>query len=214
MKRYVIELLGTFFVVLAVSLTENPLAIGFMYLAMLYVGARVSGAHYNPAITQAMWLRGKFPTHCIAPYFVAQLLGAIAAIGLEYHISGSLFVPDISPEDNSWLICLLEMLFTFVLCYVYLVTRTVHAFKNTQLYGLILGSTLVGLVSMGGLFNPAIGAAALLLNSILGGTAIHLGHNLLVYVVCPLVGSALAGLAFDYLEAPASGQFASIDSAE
>ncbi len=213
MKRYVIELLGTFFVVLAVSLTENPLAIGLMYLAMLYLGARTSGAQYNPAITQAMWLRGKFPTHLIPGYVLAQLLGAFAAILLEFHLSGSLFVPDISPEDNVWFICLLEMLFTFVLCYIYLVVCTSKAFKDSQLYGIILGFTLVGLASMGGLFNPAIGCAALLLHAVNAETAVHLGHNLLVYVVCPLVGSALAGFAFDYLEAPAEGQFASVDTA-
>ena len=213
MKRYVIELLGTFFVVLAVSLTENPIAIGLMYLAMLYLGARTSGAHYNPAITQAMWLRGKFPTHLIPLYVGAQFLGALAAISLEFHLSGSLFVPDISPEDNIWFICLLEVLFTFVLCYIYLVVRTSKEFKDSQLYGLILGFTLVGLASMGGLFNPAIGCAALALNAVFSGTAIHLGHNLLVYVICPLVGSALAGFAYDYLEVPATGQFASVDTA-
>ncbi len=214
MKRYIVEFLGAFFVVLAVSLTENPLAIGLMYLAMLYVGARISGAHYNPAVTQAMWLRGAFSTAQLAPYFIAQLLGAVAAIALEYQLSGSLFVPDVSPEDNLYLICLLEVLFTFVLCYVYLVTRTTHSFKKSQLYGLILGFTLVGLASMGGLFNPAIGVAALFLNRLLSGAAISLGHNLLVYVVCPLIGSALAGFAFDYLEVPARGEFASVDSAE
>ena len=41
MKRHVIEFLGTFFVVLAVSLTENPMAIGLIYLALLYVGGRI-----------------------------------------------------------------------------------------------------------------------------------------------------------------------------
>lgn len=212
MKRYVIELLGTFFVVLAVSLTENPIAIGFMYLSMLYFGARVSGAHYNPAITQALWLRGKFPTHLLMPYVGAQFIGALLAIALEYHLSGSFFVADISPEDNVLFICMLETLFTFVLCYLYLVTRTVHQFKDTQLYGLILGFSLVGLASMGGLFNPAIGCAALILNAFFSGAMIHVGNNVLVYIICPLIGSALAGFAFDYLEAPASGEFVSVDS--
>lgn len=212
MKHYVIEALGTFFVVLAVSLTENPIAIGFMYLSMLYLGARISGAHYNPAITQALWLRGKFPTRYILPYAASQCFGALLAIALEYHLSGSLFVPDISPEDNVFFICLLEMLFTFVLCYLYLATRTVHGFKGTQLYGLILGFSLVGLASMGGLFNPAIGIAALILNGLFSGAMIHLGNNILVYIICPLVGSALAGFAFDYLEAPATGEFVSVDS--
>lgn len=212
MKRYVVEFLGTFLMVLAVSLTENPMAIGFVYIAMLYFGARVSGAHYNPAITQTLWLRGAFNTHFIPHYVIAQFLGALAAIYFEYTLSGSLFVPDISPEDNVLLVCLMEMLFTFSLCYVYLAVRTTHQFKGTQLYGLILGFSLIGLSSMGGLFNPAIGSAAFVLNALLAGSVVHIGNKLLVYVICPLIGSALAGLAFDYLEAPASGEFVSVDS--
>lgn len=210
MKHYVIEFLGTFFVVLAVSLTENPMAIGLMYLAMLYVGARVSGAHYNPAITQALWLRGRFGTHHLPGYMIAQLLGAMAAILLEFQISGALFVPDVSIEDNVWLICLLEAMFTFVLCYIYLAVRTVKAFRETQLYGVVLGLTLVGLASMGGIFNPSIGAAALTLSALFSGAPVHLINNLLVYVASPMVGSAIAGMVFDYLEAPAHGEFLSI----
>lgn len=212
MKRYVVEFLGTFLIVLAVSLTENPMAIGFVYIAMLYLGARVSGAHYNPAITQALWLRGAFNTYFIPLYVITQFLGALAAIYFEYTLSGSLFVPDISPEDNVLLVCVMEILFTLSLCYVYLATRTTHQFKGTQLYGLILGFSLIGLSSMGGLFNPAIGCAAFVLNAFLAGPVMHIGNKLLVYVICPLVGSALAGLAFDYLEAPASGEFVSVDS--
>ncbi len=214
MKRYVVEFIGTFFIVLMLSLVEDSFLTGLMYMAMLYFGARISGAHYNPAITQAMWLRGKFETNRIAPYVIAQVLGAAAALLVEHQISGSLYVPDVSPTDNLWFICLLEALFAFVLCYIYLVTRTVHAFKNTQLYGLILGFTLICLSAPGGLFNPAIGFAALGLHGLLTGSIMQLAPSLLVYVVCPLIGSALAGFAFDYLEAPVSGQFASVDTAD
>lgn len=211
MKRYVVEALGTFFIVLAVSLTENPMAIGLVYLAMLYFGARVSGAQYNPAITVALWLRGALSTHFIPKYIGAQLVGACAALLLEFALSGSLFVPDISPEDNVWLICLLETLFTFVLCYLFLLTRTSKSFRDSQHYGMILGFSLIGLTSMGGLFNPAIGATALVLNWLLSGTVAHATNNVLVYVICPLIGATLAGCAFDYLEVPARGEFVGID---
>ncbi len=212
MKRYVVEFLGTFLIVLAVSLTENPMTIGFIYMVMLYLGARISGAHYNPAVTQALWLRGAFNTHFIPHYVIAQFLGALAALYFVYALAGLLYVPDISPEDNVLLVCVMETLFTLSLCYVYLATRTTHQFKGTQLYGLILGFSLIGLSSMGGLFNPAIGCAAFVLHAFLAGSVMHIGNKLLVYVICPLVGSALAGLAFDYLEAPASGEFVSVDS--
>ena len=96
MKRHVLEFLGTFLVVLAISLTENPMAIGLMYLAVLYVGTRISGAHYNPGITLAMWLRGEFSTHRIWGYWIAQLLGAFAAL----YLTG--FVHDLSRSRLSW----------------------------------------------------------------------------------------------------------------
>lgn len=221
MKRYLIEFFGTFIVVLAVSLTENPFAMGPMYLAMLYLGARISGAHYNPAISLASWLRGTLSTERLPWYVLAQVLGALAAIGFEYKLSNSLYVPDVSPEDNVVFICLLEVLFTFVLAYVFLVVRTVPRVRDTQLYGIILGMTFAGLSFMGGLFNPAIGAGAFLLHffgqageAAADAATVGMMHNILVYIVCPLVGGALGGLAFDYLEAPASGQFASVDSAE
>lgn len=214
MRRYVVEFIGTFFVVLMLTLVEDSFLTGLMYMAMLYFGARVSGAHYNPAITQSMWLRGVFPTYRIAPYVIAQLLGATVALLLEHQVSGSLFVPDVSPGDNLWFICSLEMLFTFVLCYIFLVTRSTNAFKNSQLYGLILGFTLICLSAPGGLFNPAVGFAALGLHGLFTKSIATLGINLIVYVVCPLIGSALAGFAFDFLEAPVSGQFASVDVAD
>lgn len=215
MKRHVIEFLGTFFVVLAVSLTQNPLAIGLVYLALLYVGSRVSGAHYNPCITLAMWLRGEFATHRIAGYVAAQLLGAFVALLFEYKLSGSIFTPDISPEDHVFFICALELLFTFVLCYVFLATRTVKALRESQLYGVILGLTLIGLTSMGGLFNAAISIASLVLHAIYGSDIqIHTLNNVLVYVVSPLLGAVIAGLAFDYLEGSASGEFIGVEPAK
>lgn len=215
MKRHVLEFLGTFFVVLAVSLTQNPLAIGLVYLALLYVGSRVSGAHYNPAITLAMWLRGEFATHRIWGYFAAQLLGAFVALLFEYKLSGSIFTPDISPEDQLFFICALELLFTFVLCYVFLATRTVKALRESQLYGIILGLTLVGLSSMGGLFNAAIGVASLVLHAIYGGEVqIHTFNNILVYVVSPLLGAVIAGLTYAYLEGSASGEFIAVEPAK
>ena len=59
MRDYLMEFLGTMFLVLAIALTGNPLAIGMMLMAMVYIGGHVSGAHYNPAVTISVWMRGK-----------------------------------------------------------------------------------------------------------------------------------------------------------
>lgn len=212
MKRYVLEFLGTFFVTLAISLTENPMTIGLVYLAMLYIGARVSGAHYNPSITIAMWLRGTFATHRVGWYILSQILGAAAALIFEFKFSGALFTPDIASSDQLFFLCAFELLFAGILCYLYIATHSITPLAHTQLYGIILGLTVIGLASMGVLFNAAISVASLILHMLLHGEMqIHLLYTLLVYVVSPLLGGCLAGFAFDYLEAPAQGEFLNVD---
>ena len=59
MKKYVIELIGTFFLVLVIGLTGNPIAIGSVLMVMVYMGGHISGAHYNPAVTLAVLMHRK-----------------------------------------------------------------------------------------------------------------------------------------------------------
>ena len=56
MNKYIIEFLGTFFLVLIIGLTGNPLAIGLGLATLIYMGAHISGAHYNPVVTLAMFI--------------------------------------------------------------------------------------------------------------------------------------------------------------
>ncbi len=82
MPRYLTEFLGTFFLVLTVGLAGgSPLgaiAIGSVLMVMVYMGGALSGAHYNPAVTLAIFLRGKLPARDVLPYMAAQLAGGIA----------------------------------------------------------------------------------------------------------------------------------------
>src|SRR5688572_3649065 len=104
MRSYLTEFLGTFFLVLTIGLVIKggktdepfllaPLAIGASLMVMVYMGGHVSGAHYNPAVSTAAFLRGALPARDLLPYVAAQLIGAIAASLAVYFILGKTFAP-------------------------------------------------------------------------------------------------------------------------
>ena len=92
MRRYTQELIGTFFLVLTIGCTGiapgpgmiAPLAIGSVLMVMVYAGGHVSGAHYNPAVTLSIFLRGRCPLADVVPYWASQTLGAVAAASLRH----------------------------------------------------------------------------------------------------------------------------------
>ncbi len=81
MKKYVVEFIGAFFLVLTIGFTVlepgagamAPLAIGSALMVMVYAGGHISGGHYNPAVTLAVWMRGRCATQDVIPYMVAKL---------------------------------------------------------------------------------------------------------------------------------------------
>src|SRR3990167_7080104 len=102
MNKYLIEFIGTFFLVLVVSLSEgNPLAIGAVIIALVYTGGYISGAHYNPAVTLAVYLRGKIAADEAVKYAVVQILGAAAGAVVYSLIQKSAFVPFAAGLTNS-----------------------------------------------------------------------------------------------------------------
>src|SRR5712671_4708274 len=105
MKAYVTEFIGTFFLVLAIGLSVvggagamAPLAIGSTLMAMVYLGGHVSGAHYNPAVTLAVVLRGKLAVKDIVPYLIAQIGAALlAAVTVRWVLNKSMSPGVIEP---------------------------------------------------------------------------------------------------------------------
>ena len=87
MRKFIVEFIGTFFLVLTIGLTVipgsagviAPLAIGSVLMVMVYAGGHISGAHYNPAVTLGVLLRGRCTMADVPLYMVAQILGAVAA---------------------------------------------------------------------------------------------------------------------------------------
>src|SRR6266576_6787186 len=99
MKQYSAEFLGTFWLVLGgcgsavlaaafpnvgIGLHGVALAFGLTVLTMAYAIGHISGCHLNPAGSVGLWAGGRFPAGQVAPYVIAQVIGAIAASALLY----------------------------------------------------------------------------------------------------------------------------------
>jgi aquaporin Z len=202
-KKYLVEFIGTFFLVLVVGMTViepgsgslAPLAIGATLMVMVYAGGHVSGGHYNPAVTLAVWLRGRCPQSDVLPYMGSQLAGGIVAAMAVLFLKRD---PTVMPQDLEIFPALVaELLGAFALAYVVLNVATAKSTAGNSYFGLAIGFTVVtmafalGGVS-GGAFNPAVA---------LGITIMHLAKtvNLWIYLVANLAGGALAAVAFRFI---------------
>jgi aquaporin Z len=203
MGKYVVEFVGTFFLVLTVGMTViepgagslAPLAIGSALMVMVFAGGHVSGAHYNPAVTLAVWLRGKCPSNDVPIYMAVQLAGGLVAAAVVGVLKGSAAMAQVAARSPQVAQALLaEFLFTFALAWVVLNAATAKGTSGNSFYGLAIGFTVmtgafaVGGVS-GGAFNPAVAV---------GGTAMGLFavSNLWIYFVANFAGGAIAAVTF------------------
>jgi aquaporin Z len=199
-SKYAVEAIGTFFLVLAAALV-GPFAAGFMLMAMIFAGGHISGGHYNPAVSIAVFLRGRLSQTELIPYICAQIVGGVLAGLLVGWLTE--FGDTISPLETfdgaemGIQAFLLELLITFALAWTVLNVATSSTLVNNQFYGLAIGAVVVG----GGLavgdwtgaaFNPAVGLGATI------GGAIEWGNIWVYLIACP-IGGALAAFAFNAL---------------
>ena len=206
MNKYIAEFIGTFFLVLTIGCTGigagagviAPLAIGAALMVMVFAGGHISGAHYNPAVTLGVLIRGRLNVVDVVPYIVAQLAAAAtAAVAVKFlrvGIDVTLIAPKIGPA------LLAEFLFTFALVYVVLNAATAEGTSGNSFYGLAIGMTVmtgafaVGDIS-GGAFNPAVAVGI----SILG---ISSWGNLWIYLLANFAASVVAAFVFNLINPP------------
>jgi aquaporin Z len=197
-RKLGVEFIGTFFLVLTVGMAVAtagalaPLAIGSVLMVMVFAGGHISGGHYNPAVSTAVFLRGKLRRNEYVAYVAVQLLAAVVAAGAVSVLGYTPHSPAVVAGAGKMLLA--EFLFTFALAYVVLNVATADDTEGNSFYGLAIGFTVaagalaVGSVS-GGAFNPAVA---------LGATVMGLfswGH-IWIYLVANFAGGAVAALAF------------------
>jgi aquaporin Z len=203
MKKYVAEFIGTFFLVLTVGCTVipgtpgviPPLAIGAALMIMVYASGHISGGHLNPAVTLAVFIRGRCDAKDVLPYWISQLLAGVAAAFVAVFLVGKSGTP--MEIKNVPAVFLAEFLFTFALAYVVLNSATSKDTANNSFYGLAIGLTvMVGAFSVGALsgaaFNPAVALGAAVMK-LLDFSIIW------VHIVAALIGAFVAALAFKFL---------------
>jgi aquaporin Z len=193
------ELIGTFIFFSVIALAGPtgvlaPLVIGAALIGMVYMGGHVSGAHYNPAVSFGLFLRGTIPASTMAGYWVVQLIAGALAFAFGYAVSGH--SPGIHPGPGVYWYSALaaEIFFTAALVLVVLNVAATRQTAGNSFYGLAIGLTVaagafvVGPIS-GAAFNPAVGVSATL-----GGVLFNHGSwtDLWLYIVGPFVGAAIA----------------------
>jgi len=87
MYKYVVEFLGTVFFFLVILLTGSAIPIGLALAAVIMVGGKISGGHFNPGVSVMMWRAGKLKLNDLAPYIIAQVVGGLVALELSKHIN-------------------------------------------------------------------------------------------------------------------------------
>ena len=200
MGKFLTEFIGTFFLVATIGFTViapgagdlAPLAIGASLMVMIFAGGHVSGAHYNPAVTLAVFIRGRCSAADMISYWIAQILAGAAAAAVVLFMKGNPAVEMMVPDVTRALIA--EFLYTFALCYVVLNVATAKGTSGNPTYGLAIGFTVlagaysVGSIS-GGAFNPAVAVGI----TVMGLSSVA---NIWIYLVANLAGAAVAALTF------------------
>jgi aquaporin Z len=185
-------------------------AFGLTVLTMVYAVGPVSGGHFNPAVTLGLAVGGRFPWSNVVQYMIAQVLGGIVGAAILYVVATGRAGADIgsfatngfdahSPGKYGLLAAAVtEVVMTFAFVTVILGVTDRRAEASRAAIGLAIGLclTLIHLISIpvtNTSVNPARSTAPALF---VGGAALS---QLWLFWVAPLIGGALAGIAYPLL---------------
>lgn len=200
--KLITEFIGTFFLTLTICTaaafgtagSHAPFAIASTLMVMIYAGGHVSGAHYNPAVTISIYIRGACDKSDIAPYIVSQVAaGVVAAMVASNVLMPDADVAPLAMETGPALAA--ELMFTFALAYVILNVATSDSTEGNGYYGaaiafvVLAGALTVGPIS-GASFNPAVTAS-------LVSTGVLEAADSWVHIIPQLAGGVLAALVFN-----------------
>lgn len=197
------EALGTFCIVFAgtgaivindvsngsISHAGIAITFGLVVLAMIYTFGDVSGAHFNPAVTIAFALAGRFEARRVPAYVVAQVAGAMAGSGvLVAMFPGHETLGATLPTGSATRSLVLEAILTFMLMMVILAVSS-----GPKERGIIAGIVVGSVVALEAMFAGPISGASMnparsIAPAVVSGNVTHLW----VYIAGPVIGAAAA----------------------
>ena len=147
--KYAAEAIGTFFLVFTVGAAVGtrsqfaPLAIGAVLMVMVYAGGHISGGHYNPAVTLSVLVRRRIATRDAVIYWIVQFgAGLLAAAVVRKIVDPALATTIVTMTLTGHALVaafVVELLFTFALCYVVLNVATSKSHRHNSYFGLAIG---------------------------------------------------------------------------
>jgi aquaporin Z len=161
MKKVITEFIGTFFLVIG-AITQGGIGAALALIVMVYAGGHISGAHYNPAVSLAVWIRGRMNVGEMIGYWMSQVAGALAAALLVAKVYGAEGTGDcLVPDDGLIKALIAEIIGAFALAYVVLNVATAKATAGNSYFGLAIGGTVLAMAIVsskysGGAYNPAV----------------------------------------------------------
>ncbi len=209
-KKYVSEMLGTYFLVFIgtgsiivnniyhnlFGLTGIALSFGLIITAIIYIFGNISGAHINPAVSIAFFVKKELKRKDLLFYVVFQIIGAIlASITLKILFPETTNLGETKVSGSLLQSFLAEFILTAILMFTILGVSSDKKTKN--LTGIVVGLTIIALIFIGGpisggSFNPARSIGPALVNN-------YFTH-LWLYITSPILGAVSATLIFNFLK--------------
>ncbi|MCB0531141.1 MAG: aquaporin [Lewinellaceae bacterium] len=169
MKKFLMEGIGTFILVIMITLVHKnnagefpPLAYGSALAALWYIGGQFSGAQYNPAISLAALMQGKLERWDFPYYVLAQIAGGVLAAVLAAFLIRSSGEADLVLRKYDTISALFaEAIGAFLLTMIYLGISVWPSEKTQGFAGLAVGlAAAAGVYAFSGItiaaFNPVI----------------------------------------------------------
>jgi aquaporin Z len=201
-RKLLVEFIGSFLLVLTVTLATAPtgagalapLAIGSVLVALVFAGAHISGAHYNPAVTIALLAARKMRSGETASYIATQLIAAVVAAWLARALVGPQAAAVVG---DTWMILVVETLFSGALAYVVLNVAVSASTEGNSYFGLATGLTVTaGALAVGGISGGAFNPAVALGQCVTGAFA---WDRLWAYVLAGVAGGCIAAMTAVFL---------------